>query len=297
MKRMKFRYLLFLILPIVLASCEKNIDFNLDSVPPVLVVDASIENGQPPIVVLSSSFSFFAQLSPQLLEASFVHNADVYIYNGTFTHKLREYHIDTTGGFKAYFYTIDTANLGTAFLGELNKRYDLKIEYNGIEYTSSTTIPSLAKKPDSLWWKPAPLNPDTNKVVVMVKTTDPPGLGNYVRYFTKRNSDPYLPGAQSVFDDQVIDGTTYEIQVYPGVDRNDMPSDEDNFFFKGDTVTLKISNIDRSTYQFWNTMEFNYQSVGNPFASPNKVIGNISNGALGAFCGYGSSTKTVIIPR
>ena len=63
-----------------------------------------------------------------------------------------------------------------------------------------------------------------------------------------------------------------------------------------DTVTLKLSNIDRTTYQFWLTMEFAYQSIGNPFASPNKVIGNISNGALGAFCGYASAYKTLAIP-
>jgi hypothetical protein len=44
-------------------------------------------------------------------------------------------------------------------------------------------------------------------------------------------------------------------------------------------------------------MEFAYQSIGNPFASPNKVLGNISNGALGAFTGYAAFYKTIIIPQ
>jgi hypothetical protein len=44
-------------------------------------------------------------------------------------------------------------------------------------------------------------------------------------------------------------------------------------------------------------MEFAYQSIGNPFASPNKVLGNVSNGALGAFCGYAAFYKTIIIPH
>jgi hypothetical protein len=44
-------------------------------------------------------------------------------------------------------------------------------------------------------------------------------------------------------------------------------------------------------------MEFNYGSTGNPFASPNKVLGNISNGALGYFGGYANQFKTIIIPR
>jgi len=289
--------ILFLIVTsIILVSCEKKIDFDLHSVPEVLVVDASIENSGPPIVFLSKSFSYFAQISPGLLDSSFVHNADVYVSNGILTHKLREYSIDTVPGYRVYFYSIDTANLGTAFLGSFNTSYNLRVVFNGKEYTSSTTIPILAKKPDSLWWRPAPMNPDTNKVVVWVKSHDPAGLGNYIRYYTKRNSDPFLPGERSVFDDQVIDGASYELQIIPGIDRNDKLSDEDNFFYHGDTVTLKLSNIDRSTYNFWNTMEFNYESVGNPFASPNKVIGNISNGALGAFCGYASSSKSIIIP-
>jgi len=164
-------------------------------------------------------------------------------------------------------------------------------------YTARTTIPAIAKKPDSLWWKPAPFQEDTTRIILMVKSTDPPGLGNYIRYFTRKNNGTYLPGENSVFDDQVIDGSTYELQVQPGIDRNNRVLWKDNFFNRGDTITLKLCNIDRATYQFWNTWEFAYQSIGNPFAQPNKVMGNISNGALGAFYGYGAYYKTLIVPR
>jgi hypothetical protein len=68
-------------------------------------------------------------------------------------------------------------------------------------------------------------------------------------------------------------------------------------FRRGDTVSFKLSNIDRNTYRFWNTWEFSIQSIGNPFAQPGVVVGNISNGALGAFCGYASDSKTLVIPR
>ena len=130
----------------------------------------------------------------------------------------------------------------------------------------------------------------------MVKATDPPGLGNYIRYFTKKNSGSFLPGENSVFDDQVIDGTTYEVPLDPGINRNNRV-DGDRTFRRGDTVTLKFCNIERATYQFWISMEFAYQSIGNPFVSPNKVLGNVSNGALGAFCGYAVFYKTLIIPK
>ena len=281
---------------ICLFSCEKNIDFKLMVVPEVLVVDASIENDQPPIVVLSKSFDYFSKISPQSLDTLFVHNADVFISNGIQTQKLREYSIDSTG-FHTYFYSIDTSNIPASFTGQFNTTYDLKVVVAGKEYTSTTTIPALTKKVDSLWWKPAPFSTDTSEVIVMVRATDPHGLGNYIRYYTKINSGFFQPGAQSVFDDQLIDGTTYDLKVDPGIDRNNPVAYDKNFFHRGDTVTLKLSNIDRSTYQFWITMEFAYQSIGNPFASPNKVIGNISNAALGAFCGYAAGFKTLVIPK
>jgi Domain of unknown function (DUF4249) len=286
-----------LLCALCLVSCEKNISFKLNVVPQVLVVDASIESGQPPVVVLSKSFDYFSNITPEVLDTSFVHNAMVIISNGSQRQQLKEYSIDSTAGFRIYFYSIDTANLSTAFIGQFNTSYSLQITSEGKEYTASTTIPLLAKKVDSLWWKPAPFTTDTSEVVVTVRATDPPGLGNYVRYYTRVNSGPFLPGTQSVFDDELIDGTTYDLKLDPGIDRNHPVSFDKNFFHRGDTVTLKLSNIDRTTYQFWLTMEFAYQSIGNPFASPNKVIGNVSNGALGAFCGYAAGFKTLLIPK
>jgi hypothetical protein len=282
---------------VLLAGCEKDIDFDLKEVENVLVVDARIENGQPPIVFLTTSLNYFSTINPALLDSLYVHHADITISNGTKIHHLKEYPVSAGGGFDTYIYSIDSSNLVTAFLGELNTTYTMKIDVNGKIYNAVTSIPGLDKKPDSLWWKTAPFQEDTTKVVLMVKATDPPGLGNYVRYFTKKNSEPFWPGENSVFDDQFVDGTTYELQVDPGVNRSQNLPVDSNYFKRGDTVTLKLSNIDKPTYQFWNTWEFSYQSIGNPFSQPNKVLGNIDNGALGAFYGYGSSLKTIVIPK
>jgi hypothetical protein len=284
-----------LIFPLIgICSCEKNINFNLENAADVLVVDAQIENGRAPIIVLTTSLDYFNKISPEILLNSFVHNATVTINNGSLTHKLKEYTIPLGGNYSLSYYSIDSANLATAFTGAFNKKYSLTISAAGKEYTAQTTIPLLTKFPDSLWFKKAPLNPDTNKRVLMTRTTDPPGLGNYIRYYTKKNRGDFLPGENSVFDDAVIDGVSYELQVDPGIDRNNRISEDSNFFKKGDTVTVKLCNIDKPTYTFWSTWEFAQQSIGNPFAQPNKVIGNISNGALGAFCGYAAWYQTLI---
>lgn len=282
---------------ILLISCERKVDFKLDDVAPKLVVEATIENGQPPVVYLTKSQAYFSQIDLSTLANSFVRNAEVYVSNGTLTHKLKEYVIPAGGGLNFYYYSIDSANLATAFTGELNKQYSLRIITEGKEYTAITTIPAITKRIDSLYWKQAPGSNPPEKVAVMIKATDPPGLGDYARYFTKRNQEIFYPGLNSVFDDQIIDGSTYDIQVERGVERNGDIPEGYSFFDKGDTVTLKLCNIDKATYDFWRTMEFTYASVGNPFASPTKVSSNISNGGLGYFGGYAAQYRTIIIPR
>ncbi len=279
-------------------SCEKTIDLQPSTLEAVLVVDGIIESDQPPFIVLSKSLNYFSTISPAILNASQVHQANVVLSDGNKSHKLKEYTIALGGGYTFSYYSTDSSNLSSALTGQTGKTYKLTITVDGKEYLAETLIPKLEKKIDSLWWKPAPGNADSNKVSVMAKITDPPGYGNYIRYFTRINNENFLPGANSAFDDQVVDGTTYEVQVDKGINRNDPPKFEDyGFFTKGDTITIKFCNIDKHTYDFWRTLEYSYQSVGNPFSTPTTVLGNISNGGLGAFSGYAVQFKSLVIPK
>ena len=287
------------LLALLLAGCEKKIDFELNDHTPKLVVEGTIENGEPPMVILTRSLDYFSKISPEILAGSFVHGAEVFVSNGTRTHQLKEYAVPISPAVSLYYYSIDSSNLVTAFTGELKSQYSLRIVWEGREYNATTRIPDITRKIDSVWWKPSPGNPDTTEVIVMVKATDPPGYGDYIRYLTRINDEPeFLPPFNSVFDDLFIDGTTYELQVQPGIDRNrERDSTEGSFFHRGDTVDFKVSNIDKTTYDFWRTWEFSYSSVGNPFSTPTKILGNISNGALGYFGGYASQYRRLIIPQ
>ena len=288
------KYLLAICLLTALVSCEKDINFNLEDAAPLLVVDAQIENDRAPVVVLTKSLSYFSSLSPQELSNSFLHQAEVWIGNGTLNHRLKEYEYALLPGISAYYYSIDSSNLATAFTGSLGGNYSLRIIAEGQEYLANTSIPASAQYPDSVWFVRAPQNPDTSKRVMYVRATDPPGRGNYYRYFTRVGANqPFFPG-EGVFDDQVIDGSTYALIFPPGINRNQPVPRDENFFYRGDTVTLKFTSINQATYKFWSTWEFAYTSIGNPFAQPNKVLGNISNGALGAFCGYAAEYRTYI---
>lgn len=281
----------------ILLSCEKGVTFDLEEPAPKLVVEATIETGELPLVILTKSQNYFAQITRDILAASFVHNGEVSMSNGTVTNKFKEDSVLLPNGDNFYYYRPDQSNPSTVFAGQENTVYSLQILVDGREYTATTRIPTVTRRIDSMFSKPAPGSNDPNKAVVMVRATDKPGLGDYIRYFTKRNSEGYYPAFNSVFDDQVIDGSTYEVEVERGVDRTQDLPDDYTLFEKGDTVTVKLCQIDKATFDFWRTMEFSYTNIGNPFGSPTKVLSNISNGALGYFGGYAPQFRTIIIPR
>ena len=289
------RNLLIALLCLMMVGCEKDIDIQLDPSLTRLVVDATIENGRPPMVFLSKSLDYFSKIDPSVLSSSFVHNAKIRINDGSTEVLLKEDSIKNSTGSKIYFYT--TFGQSLSFLGKLKSSYSLVIESEGKIYNASTTIPETTRKIDSLWWEKVPLAKDSNRVKVVIKATDRPGLGDYIRFFTKVGQQPFLPGFNSVFDDQVIDGQQYIIPVDKGFDKNTQFTDSTTYFKRGDTVTIKLCNIDKQTYDFWRTSEFNFQSVGNPFSSPIRILSNISNDALGYFGGYGCQYRTLIIPR
>ncbi|NML21943.1 DUF4249 domain-containing protein [Pseudoflavitalea sp. G-6-1-2] len=290
------KHLLPFILSLLFFSCEKNINFTPRDAGEQVVVDASIESGRYPEVRLSRSLSYFSKLTPELLSGAFIHGAEITVSNGTKTHRLREYERTLQGGLKIYYYTADSLRPANAFRGEHGKEYHLSITVNGKKYTASTTIPYMKKTLDSLWWKPAPKSDDPTKAIVMGRFTDPPGYGNYIRYYMQVNDGPFYPPLTSAFDDQIVDGKTYDIQLESGVNRaDDIDLEDYGFFYLGETITVKFCNIDKATFDFWRTMEYNYSSIGNPFSSPTKVLGNIQGGALGYFGGFAVQYRSISI--
>ncbi|MCU0374642.1 MAG: DUF4249 domain-containing protein [Chitinophagaceae bacterium] len=296
---MKTRYLLAIGCCLCFLACEKVIDLVPQSQEPKIVVDGSIETGQPPVVFATKSLDFFKTLTPDLLSTIFARNARITVNDGAQTVTLREYAIPSgIAGRFVFVYSTDTSLPAAQMTGVAGRRYTLSINFEGENYTAVTTIPLPEKKFDSLWWQPAPRNPDTNRVNVFARIADPPGLGNYIRYFTSRNDSAFLPGINSVFDDNIVDGITYNIQVFRGQSRNaELDVNEFGFFRRGDRVKVKLTNIDKATYDFWRTWEQNQQNTGNPFGVPIKVLSNISNNALGIWAGYAAQVDSLVIPR
>lgn len=295
----------FLSLPLLcflLASCEKEVHIKLNNSEAKLVVDGMIETNGYPFVVLTKSIGYFSKIDLATLQNSFVHQAIITVSDGSTSIKLREYMIDTgfNGANTFSFYSIDTSDAAAFnFKGIPEKYYSIKIEVDNKTYTATTKIPSVSGV-DSIWFrKPNGEVKVPTARILYARYKDPDSLGNYVRYFTKKNSELYLTPFSSTFNDELVNGTTIDsLALTAGYNRTkELNFDSLGYFFVGDTVTLKWSAIDKSSYTFYSTFEYATGAVGNPFASPVNVTSNISGGALGVWVGYGAQTTTRIVKQ
>jgi hypothetical protein len=253
-----------------------------------LVVDGQIETGKTPIVFLTNAIGVTEPLNFNTVLNSIARGAIVEVSDANRTIQLIEQN-------NAY----QVAPQDSSFVGVPGQVYKLKIQYLGKVYEASTKIP-IVKGLDSMWAKKRSntTGPDSNEVTIFARYTDPDSLGNFVRYFTKRNKEPYFTVRNSVYNDEVINGNGIDVRIERGYDKiNDTATNLFSNFKIGDTVQVKWCAIEKSVYNFWNTLEFSTNSVGNPFSSPSAIMSNISNGALGVWAGYGSSFKTIIVVK
>ncbi len=288
---------MIVLLMLSLASCEKEVSINLASSPPQVVVQGGIETNGPPYVILTSTVGFFSKVDLATLENSFLHDAKIEISDGNRTITLKEYSFDTGTAFKYYVYSIDSSNL---MLGENGKTYELKITYGGKTYTSATKIPT-PQGFDTMWFE-TPLfagdNTPDSALQLFVNYSDPDTLGDFVRCFTQRGNDAFFPSTN--FSDEIVNGKTINnIGLAAGFQNDGSNRNRDSliYFFPGERVTLKWCAIDKGVYDFWNTLDFAKNAVGNPFSSPINPTSNIKNGAVGVWGGYGVYSKTVIVAR
>lgn len=279
-----------------LVSCEKEVEFDLDTGEQRLVIEGGIENDLPPFVLITKSIGYFATIDLETLQNSSVHDAQVFVSDGTKTVQLKEYSLDTgTNNNKFYYYgLVDLSNptippTDSFMLGELEKSYTLTVIYDGQTYESTTKIPTPTPLDSVKTAVPDRPNADPNSRTLRIFFRDPDTAGNYVRYYTQRNNEPLYPALNSVYSDEIINGKEFTSEFPLAEPRSTMkPFDSLGVCYPGDSVTLKWTAIEKPVYDFWNTFEYALGTLGSPFATPIQVKSNISNNALGVWAGYGA---------
>lgn len=310
----------------ILTGCEKEITVDLPTAPRQIVVEGSIEQDQPPVVLLSWSQGYFDPIDLTSLSSNFIRGASVFVSNGSIEVELDEICTaslpeellpliaELTGLSEEELIAIDLCIYSTfnqAIWGEVNRSYSLRVEYEDAVLTSETKINTPIEL-DSVWFRiPGNPSPDDSLGFAYARLTDPDTLGNAYRWFARRVNrypswsahagevkDPqFIAPLGSASDDAFFNGLNFEFAYFRGAPANstkeDDLNDERGFFKVGDTVAIRGTVIDRAALRFIIAFEDQAASSGSPFASPANIPSNI-NGGLGAWIGYGAIYDTII---
>ena len=279
---------LFLILIILLSSCETDITVDLPVPEQKIVVEGYIEPGEKAVVTLTKSSAFFAPVDSASLVSYLILNASVTISDGTAT-DIFTLTFDTN-------YYIPFVYKSQTMTGQAGKTYSLTVTADGKTVTAVTTIPQPVPL-DSVWFK---LQEGHDSLgYAWAHLTDPDTLGNCYRWFAKRltKDKRFLSPIGSVFEDKFINGKSFDFAYNRGHEPNSTAEDDlegaRGFFKIGDTIAVKFCAIDRIHFDFWRIEEIQVGNNGNPFAAPAPIPTNI-NGGLGVWGGYAATYDTII---
>ena len=300
----------------LLFSCTKEVEIEIPGYKEQLVIDGSIETGQPPIVLLTKSSDVYAPTDLSAFFNSFVSGAQISVSNGTTTVDLIEIcsdnippgsealvsellgvSIDELANFHICGYT----SFDPSIFGEIGKTYTLSVIFEGQTYTAETKI----EQPNPLtnvFWKPD--GDLTTHGFSWATLADPPNQFDAYKWEVKRINldidgnpmdanfdEPFGP----VFDDKFFDGMTFDFFYdNPFGYEDGVLDDYAGLYELGDTIVIKFSKIDENVYEFLEKKYIQLSTAGNPFATPTNIPNNISGDALGIWAGYSPTFDTLV---
>jgi len=313
------KYLFFI--SIIFISCQDEITLDLPQAENKIVVQASIEQGYPPYVILSKNQGYFDPIDSSTFEGLFISDVE----------SIRIWYTDENG------YIVDSKDLQLIpFLDTISifsvddynfvnhepyefskegRKYYLEIKRNNQIITSETTIP-YATPIDCLWIQQSETADKDFKCDIRALYSDPADQQNNILIKSKRiehyervsdHTDSLLCEIKNIPDgrlqlidagsDVLINGQSFET-YFPRPKESGFPSGAYNSThvkdcndsvveFKNDVVLIKFCQIDEPSMKFWRGLVRQVGTNGNPFAEPMNLSSNI-NGGLGVFTGYGA---------
>lgn len=272
-----------LLLLLLLCSCEET---NLPPQQSTIVVEGWIENGFPPVVILTKpivitnevqSYDDLYDYVVRWAKVSVVCENDTVVLTGKYSSDYIPNYIYTTG----------------KMVGEVGKTYKLIVEYDTHRATAETTIlppPQIANCEVS----PVQGSDRFYQIELMLKDLAP--SQNYYQCFYKlgRDSKQYFTTYLGTFDDYVLD---YEqpIKIFKG--RNFLTDGKDfsTYFVANEYVSVKVAHIDEEAYNFWDAYSQNVELSYNMFLYNATSIPTNITGGYGYWCGMGSSRVYTVI--
>ena len=264
-------FILLITLTIIFfTSCQDVIEIELKNIEPKLVVEGEINDFiQECTIKLSKTGDYFTPSDyPEVSEAIITITGENI---GTVNFEEIE-----TGTYKiAHFQAVE------------NTLYTLKILSDNEEYTAEVTIPQKINL-DSVSFMPSPPRPQSEGgFMINLHFIDPVEFTNYYRIKAyKINDTTKGKGVFVLFDDIISNGNNMAL---PYMYEEFQPFD---------TVIVELQNLDKTTYDFYNTLsDIAGSSMGPPMggSTPANPETNLTNNALGYFGAYSLCKDTIII--
>lgn len=249
------------LLIISLSSCEKEIDVDLRSVPPHIMIEGIVKQDQLATVRVSHTIDFGNNDGYPNLSGAIVTISD----DKGNSEVLKQ---DEKGWYTA-----------KDMKGEIGRIYNMSVVYEGEEYTAISQMPPQVPIEDLTMQKV----PIMDYAFPVVHFTDPVGTTNqYYRALVFINGKQHPDVSEFVQSAEFNDGDPCAMGLQVHINDSDVDP-----IHKGDELTIEFQCIDKGTYMFFLTLE----SIGQ---SPTNPISNITNGALGYFSACTTEKKSII---
>ncbi|MBC7934522.1 MAG: DUF4249 domain-containing protein [Rhizobacter sp.] len=253
----------------LLCSCEKVIDVDLNNVGKKYVIDGTVINQAGCKVKISQTVNFS--------------DASVYpaISGAVVTIK------DNNGTPVTLPETSPGVYETNAITGTVAHTYTLSVSINGQLFTSTSQMP-LQINFDSLYVEETSGFGDPVNLSNAV-FQDPPGKGNSYNFIQYKNGKPN--STIFITNDDFTDGklTTTTLRSFNNDDEDDV--DE---LKTGDVVRVEMQCIDAAVYKYWYSLNQGGTGSSNN-ATPGNPVTNISNDALGYFSAHTVQSKSVVV--
>jgi len=313
---------------LLVSACEKEFFPETTFDGPELVVEGYITKGPgalPPYVILTKSIEYSSSIGSDILSDIFVHDAEISISDGNNKFQLQELcvsdlqalppflrdailqaigipniNIDSTG-FDICIYTDLLGIVGLGIDVREGGTYDLEIKAANFNTVTATTTIPYGVLVDSLTYRDHPSYPSNDSLVEVVAHFKDPIGPNYYRSFSQRNDEAFYPSSTqgtngSVSNDKIFEGQAFSFSIIRGQDPfSDFDLNTFGYFWRGDQVTFRASNLDYAHFRFWQTLEYNTGSQG-PFGTYTRIESNIKGG-LGIWGGISYNEYTLDVPE
>lgn len=268
-----------------------------------LVVEAYIENGEHPIVMLSQSIDYMSNVNIDTLMKNILVNDAVVTVSSANGERER-----------LHFAFTDRAPLGFAYIGDTivgqpGVSYKLEILWHEKSYTATTSILQPFEL-DSVWFAYHTQGQDSAATIRMLLSDDPAAT-NYYQFFVKVHGNDltdrcWVTSIPVVLDDATFNGQTFNFEIMRGnpsplfAPNQEMVQNNAMDYYRvtfrpGDTVEFRYAAIDYPSYKFWSSANSDIVFGQNPFLSPTPICSNIVGpNVIGVWCGYASNKRTLI---